>query len=382
MKGDIFPLLSIIIVNYNGIEWLKKCLPSVLATKYPTFEVIVVDNASSDDSVAYIKSNYPPVKLISHRENKGYSLGVNSALTLCKGALIAVLNNDIETEPEWLTALVNVITQDDRIGIVVPKKKILYDPRFLDGAGGVQNIFGYGWDRGQCELDNGSYDEMIETLHPPGAAFVVRRELVESFGFLLNPDFFYLFEDADLGLRCWLAGYKVVYVPDSVVYHARGPSVGGHSYKTTRLNYTHVLASYYEVFGLGFLAKFFPLFCAVRFSYGLVWLKVKHNPTYLLALFSAILTFFSRFSHFVTIRHIVKQRCAISSRTLLARFSNELRLPALVLPYVSAIKILLLSTKWYVKNLIQATPVDTIKELKEDRFRYIHHKPIDEICHS
>jgi len=378
MKSDAFPLVSIVIINYNGLKWLEKCLQSITATKYPTFEIILVDNASSDNSVAYVQLKYPEVKLIAHERNLGYANGVNYAISKCKGNFIAVLNNDVKVDPFWLENLMKVILQDEKIGIVTPKKRLLSDPRFLDGAGGVQNIFGYGWDRGQCELDNGSYDEITEVLHPPGAAFVIQRKLVDIYGFLLNPDFFYLFEDADLGLRCWLAGYKVVYVPDSVVYHARGPSVGAYSYRTSKLMDTHVLASYFEVFGLRFMAKFFPLFFMVRFFHGLLYLKAKRDPTRLLALLSAIFVFLSNFPRYASMKHIVNRKRAVDSYVLLDHFSEEIAITPFLFPHVSKLKKFLQLTGLYIKYVIKVTPIRKIWKFNEDKFKYIHHKPLDE----
>ena len=270
-----------------------------------------------------------------------------------------------------------VITQDQKVGVVTPKKMLLSDPRFLDGAGGVQNIFGYGWDRGQCKFDNGTYDEKVEVLHPPGAAFVIRKELIKTYGFILNPDFLYLFDDADLGLRCWLAGYKVVYVPDSVIYHARGPSIGGRSYKTAKLMNTHVLASYFEVFGLGFILKFFPLFFAVRFFYGVFYLKTKRDPALLIALLSSIFAFLSMFSRFMNMRYIVNRGRSVHPNTLLARFTDEIWIPTFTLPYLSILNSFLQLTRFYIEYVIEGKAVSKIRQFDEEKFRYIYHRPID-----
>lgn len=377
MHGLVYPLVSIVIVNYNGRKWLERCLPSVLATKYPAFEIIVVDNASSDNSVGYVKEFFSSVKILQHKRNLGYPNGVNSALSICKGDFIAILNNDVKVEPTWLERLMKVITQDQTVGIVTPKKRLLSDPCFLDGAGGIQNIFGYGWDRGQCKLDNGTYDEEVEVLHPPGAAFVIRKELIRTYGFILNPDFFYLFDDADLGLRCWLAGYKVVYVPDSVIYHARGPSIGGHSYKTAKLMNTHVLASYFEVFGVAFILKFFPLFFTARFFYGLLRLKARKDPTLLIALFSSIFKFLSMFPRYMTIRYIVNRGRSVHPNTLLTRFTDEVWAPTLTLPHLSILKIFLQLTRFYIKYVMKGKTVCKICQFDEEKFRHIYHKPID-----
>jgi GT2 family glycosyltransferase len=350
----------------------------VLATQYPNFEVVLADNASYDGSIEFVKLNFPCVKIVQHPTNLGYSNGVNLALSVCNGEFIAVLNNDVEVETTWLVELINALKEDNTIGIVSPKKKLLDDPGFLDGAGGVQNIFGYGWDRGQGEMD-GKYENLAEVLHPPGAAFLVRRELVKKYGFLLNPGFFYLFEDADLGLRSWLAGYKVIYVPRSVIRHARGPSIGGHSYRTARFMYAHVLASYYEVFGLRFMIEFLPVFFAVRLLYGLLWLKVKRSSAFFFALLSAVFHFLSSLPKNAALRLIVRRNTVIDSRTLLDRFSDEIGVPTIVLPYMAAYKKFLWLTGFYIEHVMKAKPISRIRILADDRFQYVYQRPLDEI---
>jgi hypothetical protein len=378
MDTKDYPFISIIVVNYNGQKWLELCIPSLLKTKYPCFEIIIVDNASSDNSVSYIHEKFPSVIVLANVKNLGYSNAVNSALSTCRGKFIAVLNNDIEVEPDWLEKLVNTLDQDDKIGIVAPKKRLMFDRQYLDGAGGVQNIFGYGWDRGQCELDNGRYNSTAEILHPPGAAFLMRRDLIEMYGFVLNPDFFYMFDDGDLGLRSWISGYKVIYVPDSVIYHVRGPSIGNYSYRTTKFMDTHVLASYYEVFGLWFIIRYLPLFFLVRVTSGFLLLKTTKNTAYLKAAFMSTFSFFKNLSHYLKIRYIVRRNSVLDSNALLGRFTDEIATSDYVFPYMHMFNLLLTLTGNYVKTIVRGKPITTVKRSTIDKFRFINHKPLDE----
>ncbi|MCP8309249.1 MAG: glycosyltransferase family 2 protein [archaeon] len=226
-ETDSSPSVDIIIVNY-GKGWLPKCLPSIIATQYPRsrLEIIVVDNASSDD-LALIENKFAEVKLIRLVKNFGYAKAVNVGVENSKGEYIAVLNNDVLVTPDWLSKLVSVLELDENVAAVCPRIKSLFMNQVLDGCGGTINILGQGWDRGRSEVDVGQYSNFDYVTHPIGAIFLTRRKLMNEFGFLLNPDFFLLSEDIDFGLRCWKAGYKVVYIPDCVVYHARSPTLCG-----------------------------------------------------------------------------------------------------------------------------------------------------------
>ena len=131
-----YPLVSVIIVNYNGKMLLKQCLPSLLQTDYPSYEIIVVDNGSSDGSIKFVKENFPTVKVIQLNKNYGYTGAVNSGVKYAKGELLAILNNDITVERTWLKELVKVILEKPNAGSVAPKKLLMGHPQILDGAGG------------------------------------------------------------------------------------------------------------------------------------------------------------------------------------------------------------------------------------------------------
>src|SRR4030042_3171341 len=257
--AGLFPQVSIVIVNY-GEGWLAKCLPSIVDTQYPSsrLETIVVDNASRDDLVS-IGKEFAEIKVIRLKENVGYAKAVNQGVEHCKGKYVAVLNNDVVVTPDWLSKLVGVLERNENVAAVCPRKRSLLMKQVLDGCGGALNVLGQGGDRGESEVDVGQYSEFAEVIHPPGAVFLARRELTSEFGFFLNPDFFMLIDDVDFGLRCWKAGYKVVYTPDCVVYHARSPTLGGLNERTLYHYTKNLLAMEFEIFDLSLFIRLSPI---------------------------------------------------------------------------------------------------------------------------
>jgi hypothetical protein len=253
------PLTSMIIVNY-GEGWLSKCLPSITATDYPHSrrEIIIVDNASRDDLTS-IEKRFKEVRLMKLKSNVGYARAVNLGVKNSTGEYVAVLNNDIIVTPDWLSRLVRVLERDQNVAVVCPRKLSLATSHVLDGCGGALNVLGQGWDRGESEDDVGQYSDFAEVTHPSGAIFLSRRKLMDEFGFFLNPDFFLLIDDVDFGLRCWKAGYKVVYTPDCVVYHARSPTLGGLNERNLYYYTKNLLAMTFEIFSLSTFIRLSPI---------------------------------------------------------------------------------------------------------------------------
>jgi GT2 family glycosyltransferase len=222
-KPEDYPLVSVIVLNYNGKEYLDACLKSVLRTDYPCFEVVFVDNGSKDASYEYVMQKFGSdgrIKLISIHENKGFAEGNNIGIQNAEGELITFLNNDTNVDKNWLKELVNGISQDSSIGVVQSKLLSYLEPDILDSAGGALDVFGNGRDIGRGEKDKGQYDENREILYACFAAAMVKREVLRKVG-LLDPQLFAYYEDADFCWRARLSGYKIMYIPKSKVYHLR-----------------------------------------------------------------------------------------------------------------------------------------------------------------
>jgi hypothetical protein len=215
------PLVSIIILNFNGSGYTERCLRSVLKTIYSPFEVILVDNASTDNSFKAVSEVFalnPRLVLLQSERNLGFAGGNNLGASIAKGKYLVFLNNDTEIRPDWLNDIVKVMESDPMVG-AVQSKLLSYDTISFDGCGDFVTIFGDSFPRGRFEKDVGQYDNVEEVFAARGAAMTVRRDLFKTVGYF-DEKFFLTCEDTDLCWRIRLSGAKILYVPKSVVYHA------------------------------------------------------------------------------------------------------------------------------------------------------------------
>jgi len=210
--------VSVIIVNYNGISYLETCLRSVLAQNLPDFEVILVDNKSSDGSLEYVRRMFPDLLVVANEKNLGYTGGINSGISHAKGRYFAPLNVDTEVEKNWLGAMVEFMDANPDAGAVTPKS-LLYRDRGKVGVMGLNmHITGLGFVRGLNRQDSDLPKEPFQVASVSGCSFLIRREIVELMGGL-NEDNFMYYDDVDLSWMINLMGYKIYCVPQSVVYH-------------------------------------------------------------------------------------------------------------------------------------------------------------------
>ncbi len=215
-----YPQISISIVNLNGKDYLGQCLDSIKNLNYPEdkLEIIVIDNGSSDDSVNFIKSNYPLVKLISNDKNMGFAFANNQAAKAANGDYMAFLNNDTRVDKNWLIELLRPIYKNKEV-VASGSKVLSIDGKNIDFVGGMINFEGKGFqiDYGiPVEKDNYSQYRYLPFVNG-GAMLVDRKIFLDTGGF--DEDFFAYYEDVDFGWRLWVLGYKIVFAPESVVYH-------------------------------------------------------------------------------------------------------------------------------------------------------------------
>ena len=233
------PKVAIVILNWNGRNYLEKFLPSVLATAYENMEVIVADNGSTDESASFLEKQFPRVRLIRFDKNTGFAKGYNKTLQNVEADYYALINSDIEVEPGWLNPIISLLEQDKLNATCQPKllsynNKNLFE--YAGGAGGWLDSFGYPFARGRifdvCEEDKGQYDTTERVFWVTGAAMVIRSNVFrEMKGF--DEYFFAHQEEIDLCWRIQLAGYKLWSCPSSVVYHVGGGTLPrGNSFKT------------------------------------------------------------------------------------------------------------------------------------------------------
>lgn len=214
------PFVSIIIVNYNGSMYLANCLGSVLKSSYDPFEIILVDNASTDDSTSIVKELFKKDQIIVvwNSSNLGFAEGNNVGARYARGDYLVFLNNDTKVEPTWLKELVKVMESDVKIGAAQSKLLMLDRNGIIDSTGDFVDFYGVAMQRGLGERDLGQYENVEEVPSARGACMIVRRSVIREVG-LFDPDFYMVLEDVDICWRLRLKGYKVVYVPKSVVHH-------------------------------------------------------------------------------------------------------------------------------------------------------------------
>lgn len=237
------PSVTVQILNYNGIRYLRDCLDSVLATDYNDFDVIVIDNASTDGSVEFVKKNYPQVKLVENKKNYGFASALNKNSDALRSEYIAFLNNDVVVESNWLGILVDYMEKSRMVAAANPKILFLQDRKEVNSAGGNCDIYGVGWNRGNGEIDSGQYDRVEEVFYANGAALVIRKDAWLDVG-RFDEDYFLYGEDLDWCWRARLKGYKILYSPEAKIYH-RWMGSGGSMIQLLEMHWmTNLLKNY------------------------------------------------------------------------------------------------------------------------------------------
>jgi GT2 family glycosyltransferase len=212
------PLISIIILNYNAGELLLNCVESVFKTEYSNFEVIVVDNASKDDSHKKCKERFENLSIIENKENLGYCEGNNIGIRQARGDFIVILNPDTIVDPRWLQELLSAYNEFGE-GLYQPKLLSSQDRRTFNSAGNMIQLFGFGYSRGKGEIDTGQYDKPEAVGYASGACLFTSKKILDEIG-LFDPFLFAYHDDLDLGWRAAQLGIKSYYTPRSIVFHA------------------------------------------------------------------------------------------------------------------------------------------------------------------
>jgi GT2 family glycosyltransferase len=230
------PLVSIIVLNWNGRKWLERCLGSLAAQTYAANEIILVDNGSTDDSVAWVARHFPAVQVIGNAENRGFAAACNQGARAARGVYLALLNNDAWAEPQWLAELVRALEgQPERVGMAASKMLFADRPQIINSTGICVDRSGISWDRLGGTLDNPA-ETPADVFGPCGGAALYRRVLFEELGGFDETFFAYL-EDVDLAWRARWRGWQALYVPSARVYHAHsGTGKEGSAFKTFHLS--------------------------------------------------------------------------------------------------------------------------------------------------
>jgi len=246
------PTVAVVILNWNGREFLRQFLPSVIQHSEGFAEVIVADNASTDSSVEFLQNNFPRIRIIQNITNGGFAKGYNDALSQVNADYFVLLNSDIEVTENWIKPVIDLMESDPKIAACQPKLRSYHHTEkfeYAGAAGGFIDKYGYPFCRGRIfqtiETDNGQYNTPSEVFWATGACMFVRAKEYLEFGGL-DEDFFAHMEEIDFCWRLKNGGYKVMYCPDSVVYHVGGGTLPKQSSHKTYLNFRNNLALLYK----------------------------------------------------------------------------------------------------------------------------------------
>jgi GT2 family glycosyltransferase len=260
--------ISVVIPNLNGRNLLGDCLTSLEKQTFRDFEVILVDNASDDRSVDFVKDNFKWVeKIIENSENAGFAGASNQGIGASSGDFIALLNNDTETHPRWLEELVKAADANPDAGMFASKTLFFDDRNVIDTAGHLFYPDGLNRGRGRLELDEGQYDDKPDVFFPSGCAALYRRAMLDEIG-LFDEHHFAYGDDTDIGVRGRLAGYGCLFVPGAIVYHHYSMTTGVYSPAKVYLVERNRIWVVWKYFPAKHLILS-PFYTAVRYSYQL-----------------------------------------------------------------------------------------------------------------
>lgn len=215
--NDATNLVSIIILNYNSGKLLSNCVRSIYESNFKNYEIIVVDNASHDQSETECKEKFPDIKLIKNEKNLGFCEGNNIGIKAAKGNFIIILNPDTEVDNECFSNLLKAY-EEYGVGLYQPKLLALQDKMKINSAGNRIQIFGFGYSRGKGEIDNESYNKVKIISYPSGACLFTTKKTLENIG-NFESFLFAFHDDLDLGWRAAKLGIKSFYIPSAIVYH-------------------------------------------------------------------------------------------------------------------------------------------------------------------
>lgn len=312
------PLVSVIIVNFNGKKYLLSCLEGVFNNLYPNYEVIVVDNGSVDGSVSELKKKHGSkknLKVLELEKNFGPAYARNCGAEVSKGKYLSFLDNDTYPEKDWLVFLVKAMEEDNSLGACQCKLLLMKDKNQFDYAGDYLSQFGFLVQRVEGgEVDRGQADQRVEILSAKSAAMIIRKKAFEKAGGF-DEDYFIYLEETDLGWRTWLAGFKIIFIPESRVYHEFGTSELILSGKQNYLSKFHGTKNYistnFKNLGTMNLLKILPLHVFLWFGVA-IWFLINGQFKNSYYVFQGILW------PVLNISKLIKKRSLIQKKRILS----------------------------------------------------------------
>jgi GT2 family glycosyltransferase len=316
--------IAVIILNWNGRGLLEQFLPSVVKHSEGA-AIYVADNASTDDSVAFVTAQYPQIKIIQNKGNFGYAKGYNDALLSVEEDIYALVNSDVEVTEGWLNPVLNLFEADNETAIIQPKildfkSKKMFE--YAGAAGGFIDKYGYPFCRGRVfetiEQDNGQYDDNAEIFWASGACFFIRKKVYRELGGF-DEDFFAHQEEIDLCWRAWNDNYKARFCFQSVIYHVGGATLSVGSPRKTFLNFRNSMWMMVKNLPAG---KLFPVLFVRMIFDGVAGIRflLQGKPSLLFAVLKAHFYFYLRLFYFLNKRKSIQYKNYYKKKSIIVTY--------------------------------------------------------------
>ena len=320
------PLVSVIVVNYNGKKWLKKCFDSLSSQTYKNLELIFVDNSSSDGSVEFVKSKYPSVKIVELSENYGYAIGNNRGYQVSSGGYIVLLNNDTYVEDTYIQEFLDNINSKPKIAVIQSKIVLMDQPGLIDSAGSFLTDFSLLYHLGFKKPSNlNLYNSAYPVFSVKGASIMIKKEVIENVG-LFDEEFWSYYEETDFCHRVWIAGYECWYFPTPICYHALGSTSSLMKNDFVQFhNFKNKLLSMLKNFETTSLIRFLPFYFTFTTCASVLWLfQGKHGHFF--AIYKSYLWNLKKLSQTLSKRKKINSMRVISDKELIPKIKRNPRL--------------------------------------------------------
>jgi len=310
---------AIVILNWNGKKLLEKFLPSIINFS-PNTDIYVADNASTDDSISFVKQYFPSVKIVINKENGGYAKGYNDALQHIKADIYCLINSDIEVTKNWLAPILEVLEKEENTAIIQPKLLDYKDKskfEYAGAGGGFIDFFGYPYCRGRVfnhlETDNGQFNDITEIFWASGACLFIRSKIFHQLeGF--DEDYFAHQEEIDLCWRAQNKGWNIKYVGTSKVYHVGGATLQESNPHKTYLNFRNSLLTVLKNVPSKYVLQ--TIFSRLILD-GIAGVKfmVELRPIHTWSIIKAHFSFYKNLFSFIKKRHKLQQKTTYNKHT-------------------------------------------------------------------
>ncbi len=276
------PEISVIVVNWNGKHLLGECLSALRQQAFRDFETILVDNGSEDDSVEYVRTQFPEAKVVPLADNSGFTGGNIAGYEHASGDLIVLLNNDTEAHPKWLEEIHRASQAYPDAGSFASKMLYFEDRGRVENCGFDMGITGATLELGRDKPDGPDWAQPRKVFGGCGGAVAYRRRMLQDVGFL-DPEFFMIYEDVDLSFRAQLRGYECVYVPAAIVYHRYRVTIGKAPLRQVFYSQRNIEFVYLKNMPLGLMLRSLPQRLAYEAGAGIYFARQGAGSTFLRA---------------------------------------------------------------------------------------------------